>query len=597
MEILYVCELKDDYNRTTFSMIKEYKFSGNYDIYFNKEAKRIEIKNQKRIPQNFYNSSISNISCILGNNGSGKTSTIDYLITILTKTFSQYIVILCEENEKLCIYKNKKINISSKIEKEIIFKDLKEFYDDFTIMLYSNVFNNQHYLLKRPSANFIDLSSIGLLNDTETSEYENDRILNFFRNEVKQQVKFRKKYDVDRILPFNPPNILNVYIVPIENILQHDSPYRQDLIDLIKKMKIHPHENKQIPTKKSPDQKISLNLEKDPLLGIFETEIIRQVFISLFSNICYGPQRHDESVRYLIQTFNEFFNGMVKEDILNEGVKKLEEITESLKILDNVKYIEVEQFINFLKYLYSIKDTMFDYINIRDVYNHQIDLDMNYEESERFLQHYFSIITAREMFKFDWKMSSGEFALFSLFSRFDSINRKVGDNVLILIDEIDCLLHPRWQQQIIKKLIESLPIILKNKHIQLLISTHSPILLSDIPKSCVSYLDRDDESQGEETFGANLSTLYYDSFSLKKGSIGDFAKSKIDALFNAMVEVSVDDDGLKKVTYKKIDVILHTLDLTSEDELEKYISLVGEPIIKKKLLWIFEQCKRESKND
>lgn len=597
MEILYVCELKDDYNRTTFSMIKEYKFSGNYDIYFNKEAKRIEIKNQKRIPQNFYNSSISNISCILGNNGSGKTSTIDYLITILTKTFSQYIVILCEENEKLCIYKNKKINISSKIEKEIIFKDLKEFYDDFTIMLYSNVFNNQHYLLNRPSDNFIDLSSIGLLNDTETSEYENDRILNFFRNEVKQQVKFRKKYDVDRILPFNTPNILNVYIVPIGNILQHDSPYREDLIDLIKKMKIHPHENKQIPTKKSPDQKISLNLEKDPLLGIFETEIIRQVFISLFSNICYGPQRHHESVRYLIQTFNEFFNGIVKEDILNEGVKKLEEITDGLKSLGNVKYIEVEQFINFLKYLYSIKDTMFDYINIRGVYNQQIHLDMNYEESERFLQHYFSIITAREMFKFDWKMSSGEFALFSLFSRFDSINRKVGDNVLILIDEIDCLLHPRWQQQIIKKLIESLPIILKNKHIQLLISTHSPILLSDIPKSCVSYLDRDDESQGEETFGANLSTLYYDSFSLKKGSIGDFAKSKIDALFNAMVEVSVDDDGLKKVTYKKIDVILHTLDLTSEDELEKYISLVGEPIIKKKLLWIFEQCKRESKND
>ncbi|WBF43962.1 AAA family ATPase [Serratia rubidaea] len=53
---------------------------------------------------------------------------------------------------------------------------------------------------------------------------------------------------------------------------------------------------------------------------------------------------------------------------------------------------------------------------------------------------------------------------------------------IVLIDEIDLHLHPGWQQIIIENLIETFP------NIQFVISTHSPQVLSTVPKKCIRIL-------------------------------------------------------------------------------------------------------------
>lgn len=595
MEILYVCQLTkvmDHDGKERMALKEEYTFDSNFEICFDSEFEKLYVNRHEVIPSNFYCEFVSNVSCIIGNNGSGKTKKIDFLIDCLTKPFLiPTVFIVCEENDIVVLYKNDKfpqkiISDTNETHQEAIIN----FFPKYTIMLYSNVFNNQHYLKKRLSDNFIDLSSVGLLNETKTNQYENDRVLNFFRNEVKQQVDFSRRFKSNDILPFRIPETLSIQIIFSDDI-DVDEPYYGYMLELLKNVKQHPIKDERV-----PKQGI-LNLEKYPLVGIFKLEIIKQVFITLLVNIYNDHRLEKDHTSFLIPKLNEFFNGSVKEDIIEEALELLKYILGRLNsCLTNKKCDYVLPYINFVDFLNIVKNNLTDFIDLNNIKNRSFDLKMNHDNSEKFLQCYFDIQSPREMFRFDWKMSSGEFALFSLFSRFNHVNKDTNDNVLVLIDEIDCLLHPKWQQKIVNYLVKSIPEIIKGKHLQFLITTHSPILLSDIPRSNVTFLTKKNsnnevDKKHKETFGANISTIYFNSFALEQGSIGDFAKEKIDALIKAMVEVETDEEGLKTVEYKSVKDIKNSLKLKSQKEIELYINLIGEPIIRNKLLNLFEKCK------
>ncbi len=49
--------------------------------------------------------------------------------------------------------------------------------------------------------------------------------------------------------------------------------------------------------------------------------------------------------------------------------------------------------------------------------------------------------------------------------------------VVFLIDEIECHLHPRWQRTILGSLLEMIKVIHKSAQIQLIVSTHSPMVM------------------------------------------------------------------------------------------------------------------------
>lgn len=109
--------------------------------------------------------------------------------------------------------------------------------------------------------------------------------------------------------------------------------------------------------------------------------------------------------------------------------------------------------------------------------------------------------------------------------------------VNMIFDEVEMCFHPDYQRQFLQRLLLLIASMRQNQvdkggcFLNIMIITHSPFLLSDIPKSNILYLEKGCDytnSVDLDTFGSNISDTLYNSFFLKsKGFIGEFAKQKI----------------------------------------------------------------------
>lgn len=140
-------------------------------------------------------------------------------------------------------------------------------------------------------------------------------------------------------------------------------------------------------------------------------------------------------------------------------------------------------------------------------------------------------------------MSSGEMSFLSLFARLYCFVGKVPprENIVLFFDEAETTLHPEWQRRLVSYCIRYFEVFLPNRQYQLVFSSHSPMLLTDIPKRNVVFLKevlKKDAREGkrysevydicnQKAFAANVFELYKDSFVLEKGQIGEFAASKV----------------------------------------------------------------------
>ena len=76
--------------------------------------------------------------------------------------------------------------------------------------------------------------------------------------------------------------------------------------------------------------------------------------------------------------------------------------------------------------------------------------------------------------------------------------------------KLDLSLHPAWQRDFIDYLVMFINNCYKENKVQIIMTTHSPLCLSNIPKSNIIYLQKTengtkvDISEHKETFGANL---------------------------------------------------------------------------------------------
>ncbi|MCG3714593.1 AAA family ATPase [Aliarcobacter butzleri] len=128
---------------------------------------------------------------------------------------------------------------------------------------------------------------------------------------------------------------------------------------------------------------------------------------------------------------------------------------------------------------------------------------------------------------------------------------------LILLDEPDVLLHPNWAKKFIKKLVQIITqdSILKEKQLHIIMSTHSPFILSDLPKENIIFLKNGKQVNPDitQTFGANIHTLLSDGFFMSNGLMGEFAKSKIEEIkkFYELIQKLQNKGKIKKELWKK----------------------------------------------
>lgn len=117
-------------------------------------------------------------------------------------------------------------------------------------------------------------------------------------------------------------------------------------------------------------------------------------------------------------------------------------------------------------------------------------------------------------------------------------NRIQYEHVNVILEEIELYYHPELQQQFVKFLIDGLnQMTLENiKSIHVQIVTHSPYVLSDIPRTNVLALKKDETKPvtGLRTFGANIHDMLKDSFFLQGGSMGYFAQWEVGHLVACM---------------------------------------------------------------
>jgi predicted ATPase len=247
-----------------------------------------------------------------------------------------------------------------------------------------------------------------------------------------------------------------------------------------------------------------------------------------------------------------------------ERVSKLSEIFEEFEESDfigiNQFYIESKYLINDNFYIIEELPPCF-YIDFQDKENRRYN-DLSFGEKE------------------------------SLNIRFyiENIMKKEKEKRIFLLDEPINNFHPDWQKKLLLYLINTF----KNRegNIHFILTSHSPFLLSDLPKQNVIFLEKDEKTGNcmnatdkvdINPFGANIHTLLSHGFFMKDGLMGEFAKDKIDT-------------AIKYLNQK----ILTPIEL---DYCENIISIIGEPIIKRELqkmldskrLSEIEQIKKEIK--
>ncbi|OAB81847.1 hypothetical protein [Cochleicola gelatinilyticus] len=272
---------------------------------------------------------------------------------------------------------------------------------------------------------------------------------------------------------------------------------------------------------------------------------------------------------------------------------------------ENKYYLPKKEIKSFTQLLLDMVDED-NHIN----YTNELTVDFNnvisiIDSYQRLLLSFRDVFTYDETlfltFQPDITLSSGEMSFYELFSSLDDANNiienrldaghydeiseyPVHQNYFILIDEGDLGFHPTWKKSYINSLISVIPEIFQNKTVQIILTTHDPLTLSDIPSHNSVYLDKDDlgktilyHKNDNSSFGANIHDLLSDNFFLKGGHIGDFAKQKINTvitLLNSLIG--------KKKKFDKVDI------LNKEKEiLFITINMVGDTIVRKKLLEMY----------
>ncbi|MDD3854677.1 AAA family ATPase [Sulfurimonas sp.] len=174
------------------------------------------------------------------------------------------------------------------------------------------------------------------------------------------------------------------------------------------------------------------------------------------------------------------------------------------------------------------------------------------------------------------ELSSGEKLFLNVLTNFAYTLFRLQDdfNGVMLFDEIELSFHPNWQKRLLKSFIHIQNEISKTKklYLHLIFTSHSPFVLSDLPKENVIFLEKGKQVYPKiETFGANIHTLLSHGFFMKDGLMGEFAKGKITAI----------KDFYEKVKKSKNPKNEHKQEFENNIENFRHIqSIIGEPFLK-----------------
>lgn len=146
-------------------------------------------------------------------------------------------------------------------------------------------------------------------------------------------------------------------------------------------------------------------------------------------------------------------------------------------------------------------------------------------------------------------LSSGELQMLYSISTYiyhlRNLNYHVGSSTFVeykyvnlVLEEVELYFHPEYQRQYIYNMLRQIEQarLYNIKAINVILVTHSPFVLTDIPKNNVLFLQEGEpvHVMQENTFGANIHSLLQNGFFLEGAPMGEFAKEKINKMFERL---------------------------------------------------------------
>ena len=257
------------------------------------------------------------------------------------------------------------------------------------------------------------------------------------------------------------------------------------------------------------------------------------------------------------------------------------------RVMDRLREFEVhDDEINHLK-------------EIRELLSKLDEINMNFKVLTLLIENISKLenIKLSQFLEMKWRgLSSGELALLKTFSRLYSakkvLDRKKSvvenkENYLLLLDEVDLGLHPRWQRKWISTALPIIEKIFEDNHLQIIITTHSPIFLSDIFEENIIYLPEESGTHNCRTFGQNIYSLFKNAFFLNEDEfIGEYAYQKIqDTIEYLRFKI---DGKLENLTGGSIYYRIKEED--GKKIAKKIIDSIGEKIISNQLYELFDKA-------
>ena len=572
---------------------REFNFDSN--MYFkriNIQSEQISIKKfiyKNRIPDNFFSDNISELTAIIGKNGVGKSSTIRIILeNLLSETAmnGEYYTAIFKLGESYIL--------TSTMNQEIVLYDIDESIIDYesknvmkfynSILYVSNVFDGYKINIRElkmkdfktdpiiSTMNYIMTDAF--MNDGKINKYYNNKnisnpVYTLIYDEMLQYLSENKFREIFKSEIAALPNglVFDIGEIDFSNCNRESKNYKlyEDFLNVCRKGYL------------LPDKNFNKRFSKDGFFINQKRACFESTCNKFTIQFCY----------YFMSKYNNVTNEIIEciYERMTEGNENgiiiLSEIMEQKSSYFDDKDLLLIRFIS--KILdnkvedYYLDRLIFRYNDYKTDNKSKTDISKirrrfnNPEKTELPIGCDFTYIIDERKKKI--RGSSGEILkmrlLFEIYKFAKNVKKdKDNKNVLILIDEWDLYLHPELQRKGISEIISAIELLFQDYNVQLIFTSNSPFALSDIPNNCINALNEEsNDAFSELTFGANIHTLLRNQFFMNI-TVGEFSRKKINGIIQLLQNPQAIDDE-------------------KQHEIFQIINIIGEPIVKKKLIKMY----------